>query len=62
MQKHPTPQDSWWHERPTRISDLDTGLRPLSSPRDDDRVWIKALMVVGLMFAFGVALITAIGR
>lgn len=63
MQKQSSQHDSWWHERPTKMSDLDTGLRPLSSPRESgDGVWIKALMVIALMFAFGLALITTLGR
>jgi hypothetical protein len=63
MQTHTTEQDSWWYERPTKAADLSTGLRPLSRPRhESESVWMKALGVVVLMFALGLALIALIGR
>jgi hypothetical protein len=37
--------------------DIDTGLRPLSLPPDEETGWLKTLGVIGLVGALGFALI-----
>jgi hypothetical protein len=42
--------------------DLDTGLRPLSLPPDGDAGWKKAVVLIGVLCALGLAIIALIGR
>ena len=42
--------------------DLDTGLRPLSLPPDGDAAWKKAVVLIGVLCALGLAIIALIGR
>jgi hypothetical protein len=46
---------------PMRDDDVDTGLRPLSLPPDEEPEWMKTLGVIGLLGALGLALIAFVG-
>lgn len=63
MQKQINSQDSWWHERPTKAADLDTGYRSLYAARKKrDAVWRKAALIVALMFALILSLFSMVGH
>ncbi len=56
-------QDSWWHERETRPSELTQrpALELYRRPVGNE-VWIKAGLVVGLMLALILTVISAVVR
>lgn len=63
MRNQSSNQDSWWHERPTKIGDLPTGYQTIGDVQKRDKsVWVKAAVVVGLMLALIVSLVSMATR
>ncbi len=52
----------WWTDKPVR-EDRGTAFAPLHSPRreNDEPVWIKAAVILTIMFVFGVSVLRFLG-
>jgi hypothetical protein len=64
MNTHESKQDGWWHERPTKAAELRTMAAPIYAGRrpENESVWFKAAVTVGLVVALGLSLIGLVGR
>ena len=64
MKTQQTPTD-WWHERPLKAQKQhETRLMPLVVLKDrgDKSVWKEGALVVGLVFSFGLTMISMLAR